>query len=191
MAGVKHPLFPQCIGFWEKMGLGFLIMEYIPGESLEEMLKRRGHFSPRQTARMGVELAEGLSYLHNRREEFLFRDIKPANIMIRQDGRAKLVDFGCVCSNRDKITSRAGSPGFAAPEQLRGGDVLTPACDVYGLGRTLRTALGPGKNIFFRRNRGERRLVHFLDLCTQERVEKRIPDMESVEHALKNLMFRF
>lgn len=191
MACVDHPLFPKYIGFWEKMGLGFLIMEYIPGENLEEMRKRRGGFSPRQTVNIGVELAEGLSYLHNRKEAFLFRDIKPANIIIRQDGRAKLIDFGCACSGRERITSRAGSPGFAAPEQLCEGGILTPACDVYGLGRTLRAVMGPGEGIFFRRSRRGRRLMHILELCIEERAEKRIADMESVRTALKDLMILF
>lgn len=148
---LRHPLFPLYFDFWKEGGRGFLLREYIAGSSLEDMLERRGGFSVARTAGMGLELAAGLKYLHGMNERFLFRDIKPANIILRQDGRLRLIDLGCVCSLNEKITSRAGSPGFAAPEQLRSGGVLTAACDIYGLGQTLRAAMGmkegerPGK----------------------------------------------
>ncbi len=118
MARAHHPLFPQYRGLWQEAGFSFLLMEYLPGSSLEDALIRRGRFSPGQTVRVGMELAEGLCCLH--REGLLFRDVKPANIVIRQDGRVGLVDFGCVCGVREAACSRAGSPGFAAPEQLAG-----------------------------------------------------------------------
>lgn len=117
---------------------------------MEEMLARRGHFTMGQTIRTGLALAEGLQYLHERPERFLFRDVKPSNIMIRQDGSVKLIDFGCVCSRNDRISSRAGTPDYAAPEQLEGYGELTPSCDVYGLGKTLEAMLGEG--VQFRQN---------------------------------------
>ncbi len=139
---LHHPLFPRYSDFWKEGGRGFLLREYIAGSSLEDMLERRGGFSAARTAGMGLELAAGLKYLHGREERFLFRDIKPANIILCQDGRLRLIDLGCVCSLNEKITSRAGSPGFAAPEQLQRGGVLTASCDIYGLGQTLRAAMG-------------------------------------------------
>lgn len=140
MALLKHPLFPAYFAFWMEAGLGLLVIEYVPGCSLEEALLRRGQFSAGQTIRVGLALAEGLGYLHER--GLLFRDVKPSNIMARQDGRVKLIDFGCVCSMEGEVCSRAGTPGYAAPEQLSGAKKLTPACDVYGLGRTLEAMLG-------------------------------------------------
>lgn len=159
MAKVHHPLFPQYHDLWQDAESSFLLMEYLPGSSMEEVLRRRGGFSPGQTVRAGVELAEGLCCLHG--EGLLFRDVKPANILVRQDGRVGLVDFGCVCALWEGMASRAGSPGFAAPEQLREKESwsppfvpgaespgcseernLTTACDVYALGQTLKAMLG-------------------------------------------------
>lgn len=144
MAVLEHPLFPKCYEFWREAGLGFLLGEYVPGCTVEEMLERRGRFTVEQTIRAGLALAEGLQYLHERPERFLFRDVKPSNIMIRQDGSVKLIDFGCVCSRNERISSRAGTPDYAAPEQLEGNGELTPSCDVYGLGKTLEAMLGEG-----------------------------------------------
>ncbi len=205
MARAHHPLFPQYRGLWQEAGFSFLLMEYLPGSSLEDALIRRGRFSPGQTVRVGMELAEGLCCLH--REGLLFRDVKPANIVIRQDGRVGLVDFGCVCGVREAACSRAGSPGFAAPEQLAGPlpeplsrqgvlplysvsgaeaaeqtqkeKKLTPACDVYALGQTLKAMLGTG---------GGKRLLRVLEDCTRRQAEDRFPNMEEVMGALRPLM---
>lgn len=195
LAALRHPLFPEYFKQWQEAGLGFLLMEYVAGSSLEEMRARRGGFSERQVARVGMELAEGLLYLHERPEKLLFRDVKPANILIRQDGRVKLVDFGCVCSAREKPGSCAGSPGYAAPEQLREEGVLTTACDVYGLGQTMKIMLGAGEKDDFvkvREKRGTRRrlrksLLQILDACTRQEPCDRILDMRGVMAALMPL----
>lgn len=145
MEKLRHPLFPAFLEFWENDGRGFLIMELISGDNLEAMLERRGRFSAEQVRRTGMELAEGLLYLHERKEKYLFRDVKPANIMIRQDGRIKLLDLGCVCSMREKTSARAGTPGFASPGQLEGKEEPAESADIYGLGRTLESMLGEGE----------------------------------------------
>ncbi|MCI9336089.1 MAG: protein kinase [Lachnospiraceae bacterium] len=141
LAGLRHPLYPEFAAFWREGELGILLREYVQGDSLEEMLKRR-RFSPVQTVRTGLSLAEGLLYLHELPERLLFRDVKPANVIVTEDGGIKLIDLGCVCSMAGEVASRAGSPGFAPPEQLNGTRLLTPSCDVYGLGKTLEAMLG-------------------------------------------------
>lgn len=204
LAGLRHPLYPEFGTFWREEGLGILIREYVEGSSLEEMLGRRC-FSAAQAIRWGMELAAGLSYLHGLPERFLFRDVKPANVIVRQDGRIKLIDLGCVCSLAGEVPSRAGSPGFAAPEQLREGGVLSASCDVYGLGKTLEAMLGEGcgsqrhmeglglwgkstegfdrlKKLrhAFRKRRARRQLDHVIRACTEEEAERRMVDMENV-----------
>lgn len=144
MAGLQHPLFPAFYGMWQEEGSGFLLMEYVRGENMAQMLRRRGRFSLRQTVRAGMELAEGLSYLHEGPGGLLFRDVKPANVVIQQDGRVRLLDLGCACALGERAASRAGTPGFAAPEQLCGEEILTAACDIYGWGRTMEAMLGEG-----------------------------------------------
>ena len=146
MSKLRHPLFPKCFGLWQEGGTGFLLMEYIPGSNMKEMLKRRKHFSVEQTLRMGMELADGLRALHEGQESFVFRDVKPENMIIRQNGIVKLIDFGCVCPLGKSVASRAGTPGFAAPEQMQGEGALTAACDVYGWGQTMKAMLGVTEN---------------------------------------------
>lgn len=199
LEGLHHPLYPEFYAFWREAEIGILLREYVEGDSLEEVLKQR-RFSASQTVRIGLMLAEGLGYLHELPERLLFRDVKPANIILRPDGGVKLVDFGCVCSMAAQVASRAGSPGFAAPEQLRGGSALTPACDVYGLGKTLAVMLGdrgrrlqnPEKK---RRTLGEwrtgRRLRRVLKACTEEETAQRMADMGEVARQLKQIAVHF
>ena len=145
MSKFRHPLFPIYYGFWQEDQRGFLLMEYVNGSTVKEMLDRRS-FGVCEVLHMGLALAEGLRVLHEYREPIVFRDVKPANVMIRQDGMVKLIDFGCAYPMGVSTTSRGGTPGFAAPEQLEGGSVLTAASDVYGWGQTLKAVIRSKEN---------------------------------------------
>lgn len=204
LQGIRHPLFPKFMAFWREAELGILLREYVEGCSLEEMLEQQC-FSALQTVQMGRLLADGLLYLHELPQRLLFRDVKPANVIIGQNGKAKLIDFGCVCSMATEVSSRAGSPGFAPPEQLQEGGLLTAACDVYGLGKTLEAMLGekpPGWRYTCNQNDGrgqenpwsvrgqrrlERKLRHVLKACTKEDAQKRIADMKCLIQKLDRL----
>ncbi|MCH5341064.1 MAG: serine/threonine protein kinase [Acetatifactor sp.] len=175
LAAMDHPLFPRFRDLWDEGESTFLLMEYVSGSSLEELLRRRGALSRAQTARIGMELAEGLRFLHQLPDPILYRDVKPANIMIRQDGRVKLLDMGCACNLRQPDGARAGTPGYAAPEQLEEGGILSFASDVYGLGRTLEVIAG--KNC-------AGKLGRVINACTAEKPQQRIPDMQGVMTAL-------
>jgi len=166
---LDHPLFLKVYEGWQEGEEGFLLMEFVPGTDVKHLLERRGHFTEKQTIRIGMELAEGLLYLHER-EGFLFRDIKPDNIIIRQDGRVKLLDLGCVCKREVPANSRAGSPGFAAPEQFVEHKRLDVTCDVYGLASTMIEMLGSNLEKC-------KKLRTLLEICTEENPGKRIPDM--------------
>lgn len=98
--------------------------------------------------------------------------------MIRQDGRVKLLDMGCVCKMRQPDGARAGTPGYAAPEQLEEGGILSFASDVYGLGRILKVMAGP---------KSVGRLGKVIAACTAGKPEQRIPDMQGVMTALAPL----
>lgn len=191
LSRLRHPLFPEYASFRQEAGLGFLLREYIDGVCLEAMLREERYFTVEQTVHIGLELAAGLLYLHERPECFLFRDVKPANVVVCREGGVKLIDLGCVCSAEGKITSRAGTKGFAAPEQLQeenvsGGEIrLTTACDVYGLGRTLQAMLRRGKG-FLARGRKRKKLDRILEGCTKENVSDRFSGMREVMEALKH-----
>lgn len=177
LAGIEHPLFPQYLGVWQEGEKVYLLMEYVSGSNLEALLTRRGSFSEKQIVRIGLELAEGLKYLHELPEPILYRDLKPANILLRQDGRVKLLDLGCACTT-GRQTALAGTPEYAAPEQLKSGSVLTAASDVYGLGKTLQAMAGRkcGKG-----------LKQVIAACIKDSPRERIPDMRGVISALASL----
>lgn len=177
LAGIDHPLFPKYFGVWQEGEKVFLLMEYVRGSGLDALLVRRGGFSDIQVVQIGLELAEGLKYLHEMSKPILFRDLKPANIMLRQDGRVKLLDLGCACTTGLQA-DLAGTPEYASPEQLKSGSVLTPASDVYGLGKTLHAMAGRkcGKG-----------LGQVIAACVKERPQERIPDMRGVISALTAL----
>ena len=178
LEAVNHPLFPRFCDLWDEGESAFLLMEYVCGSSLEELLRRRGSLSQMQTVRIGMEIAEGLRFLHQLPDPILYRDVKPANIMIRQDGRVKLLDMGCACKLRQPDGARAGTPGYAAPEQLEEGGILSFTSDVYGLGRTLEAIAG--KNC-------SGKLGRVIKTCTAEKPEQRIPDMQGVMTSLAPL----
>ncbi len=139
-----HPLFPRYYDYLAKDGYACLVMEYIPGSSLASLLERRGRMTQAQAVRIGLALSRGLHALHERNEPLFFRDLKPENIMVRQDGGVKLLDLGCACTAAESLLSRAGTPGYAAPEQL--GEGAVGVCsDVYAWGKVMHYML-TGKN---------------------------------------------
>lgn len=164
-----HPLFPGYKDAWQEGAYGFLCMEYIPGCSLEGMVSRRGGLSEKAIMTIALELAEGLLVLHE--GGYFFRDLKPANILIRQDGRVKLLDFGCVCKKDAELENIAGTPGFAAPEQLDGRGI-GPYTDVYALGKVIQYLLADKKM--------HGRLGGLVRACIQENWEDRPLNMDMV-----------
>ncbi len=170
-----HPLFPAFFDFWRENGKGFLLMEYVPGESLENLIRREGALPVKKVAEIGRRLAEGLGYLHERKEPLLFRDVKPANVMLTPEGAVRLLDFGCVCL-QGKNADRAGTPGFGAPEQFEPGRALSAAADVYGLGRTLQEAAGGNCRGLLKR---------ITDRCTACSPADRLQNMRETGELLK------
>lgn len=171
---LRYPLFPAFVEYGEAGGRGFLVMEYVRGETLESMLRRKQFFSAERTAEIGRALAAGLRHLQERSEPLLFRDLKPANVMLEEGGRVRLLDLGCVCP-AGQPGSSAGTPGFGAPEQFAVGSLQDVTADIYGLGRLL-LALAGGSC------RGA--LGKVVAKCVRETPGERLPDMRTAEELL-------
>lgn len=143
---LTHQNICRLYGFHSEDKLKFIVMEYIDGQTLKEVLTLR---DDRKLTWEGLELiarpvAEALDYAHNATYKdvnsrsvkgVLHRDIKPANIMITKDGQAKLMDFGIareIHNTMTQLTGRSSSltPMYASPEQFRG-EKMTAASDIY------------------------------------------------------------
>ena len=144
LASLVHPNLPRVTDhFVSETGSQYLVMDFIEGEDLREMIKRQGQLPEEFVLRVGIEICEALSYLHTRQPPILHRDIKPGNIKISPDGSIFLVDFGLVkvVQGGGATTTGAQSltPGYAPPEQYGGG--TDQRSDIYSLGATLYAAL--------------------------------------------------
>ncbi len=183
---ISHPVFPKYQENWQEDAFHFLIMEYIPGCNLRKMVERRGKLHQRQAVEISMELAAGLDFLHRRPQPIVFRDVKPENILIRADGRVKLIDMGCAYRTDSGEKTLAGSRGYGAPEQFMQDGVVTPASDVYALGKLLYymlTGVDAAKTLLY----GESvraydkhispGLEQLIALATREEPSMRIPDM--------------
>ena len=120
----------------------WIVMQKLPPRTLADVLRDDGPLPPDQVARIGLWLLDALTAAH--RAGVLHRDVKPANVMFSEDGRAVLTDFGIAALDGDPTLTTAGmlvgSPAYMAPERARG-DPPTPASDLWSLGATLFAAL--------------------------------------------------
>lgn len=128
----------DCFG---SMGTSCLVMEYLTGETLQERISRDGPMEEKRVLRGVKILAEALQGLH--RKGILHLDISPENIMLTEDGRVLLIDFGLSRNLYAQIleTTYALKPGYAPPEQYVKGERLLPSADIYGLGAVCYFAL--------------------------------------------------
>ncbi len=145
LKALKHPNLPVVDDFFEENLHLYLIMEFIEGKSLLKILEDSGcALSEQKVLEWAITICEVLRYLHNQYPPIIFRDIKPANIVMKPDGILKIVDFGIARfyqpgKNCDTIS--LGSPGYAALEQYQGKGQSEPRTDIYGLGVTMHVLL--------------------------------------------------
>jgi eukaryotic-like serine/threonine-protein kinase len=142
MAGLRHPNLPRVIDHFLIPGQGqYLVMDFVEGQNLEQLLQQRGRPFDEEDVLTWIEQVCGaLSYLHSLSPPIIHRDIKPQNIIITPDNRAMLVDFGISkiydTSLRTTVGAKAVTPGYSPPEQYGGGNT-DERTDIYALGSTL------------------------------------------------------
>ncbi|MGA8220821.1 MAG: protein kinase [Candidatus Acidiferrales bacterium] len=144
LSKLNHPNVATIHDFDTQRGVDFLVMEYIPGISLREKLTG-GALPEKETLRLGVQLAEGLSAAHE--HGVVHRDLKPGNLQLTSDGRLKILDFGLAKLRRpaaegvtteslSETRTTAGTLPYMAPEQLLGGEI-DDRTDIHAAGLVL------------------------------------------------------
>jgi serine/threonine-protein kinase len=137
-AGFSHPNIVNVYDVGKDGDRHYIVMEYIRGPSLKELIRRQGPFSVDGAVFIIGQVASALDYAHQR--ALVHRDIKPQNILVDRDGNAKVVDFGIAKGMRDVNLTEAGTGmgtvHYVSPEQARG-EPATPASDLYSTGVVL------------------------------------------------------
>ncbi len=141
-ARLNHPAVVTVYDVCEDGGRPWIVMQLVNAQSLDQVLAASGPLSPRRAAEMARQLLSALSVAHA--AGVMHRDVKPSNVLLGNDDRAVLTDFGIATFQGDpKLTQTGmvmGSPGFTAPERIRGEDA-SPASDLWSLGATLFAAV--------------------------------------------------
>lgn len=145
---LSHPNLPSIIDVIDTDESFIIIMDYIQGNSLNKALDEFGAQPQENVIAWAKQLCDVLGYLHSRTPAIIYRDMKPANIMLKPDGNVMLIDFGTAREYKEKNladTTCLGTVGYAAPEQFGGMGQTDARTDIYCLGATL-YHLVTGKN---------------------------------------------
>ena len=138
LATLNHPAIPEIYDYFNDEERVYLVLEYINGKNLETILYSTDKYLPvEQVREWAIEICDVLSYLHGHDPEpIVFRDMKPANVMIDQFRKVRLIDFGIAKTFAgDQRHTMIGTEGYSPPEQYRG--EASPQGDIYALGATL------------------------------------------------------
>ena len=137
---LSHPNLPSIIDVIDTDDSFIIIMDYIQGNSLNKSLDEYGAQPQDQVIEWAKQLCDVLGYLHTRTPAIIYRDMKPANVMLKPDGNVTLIDFGTAREFKEKNladTTCLGTVGYAAPEQFGGMGQTDARTDIYCLGATL------------------------------------------------------
>ena len=135
-AGLAHANIVNVYDVGEDRGASFIVMELVEGITLKDYIAKKGRLSAREATSIALQASAGLEAAHN--NGIIHRDVKPQNIIISVDGKAKITDFGIArAASSDTITQSAmGSVHYCAPEQTRGG-YCDAKSDIYAMGVTI------------------------------------------------------
>lgn len=138
MKGLDHPALPRIVDIIENGNTIFVVMDYIEGESFDKILKADGIQAEDMVITWAKQLCDALSYLHTQTPPIIYRDMKPANVMLKPEGNVKIIDFGIAREYKEQNladTTVLGTKGYAPPEQYSG--QTDARSDIYALGMTM------------------------------------------------------
>ena len=210
VARLSHPNIVTVIDRGEADGHQFIVLEFIDGENLKELVQRTGALPVRRTVELGAVIADALAFAHE--HGLVHRDVKPQNVLLNGDGEAKVTDFGIARSldvehGVTQTGTVMGTSNYLSPEQANGKPV-TPASDVYSLGVVLYELLTgevpfPGDNfvtvamkhlneappsLLERRPDVPIRLAHIVDRALEKEPERRFASMGALAAELRGCL---
>lgn len=139
MQKLNHPAIPRVVDIIEDEESIYIVRDYIEGETLETIVRMYGAQPADKVIEWGKQMCSALGYLHSQNPPLIYRDMKPANVILKPDGAIKFIDFGIMRAykpNQSSDTCCLGTKGYAAPEQF-GGSQTDARTDIFGLGMTM------------------------------------------------------
>lgn len=149
MKKLDHPSLPRIVDIIDNGVTIYVIMDYIEGESLDKILNEYGAQPEELVINWAKQLCDALSYLHSQKPPIIYRDMKPANVMLKPEGNIKIIDFGIAREYKEQNltdTTVLGTRGYAPPEQYSG--QTDARSDIFALGMTMHhllTGIDPRK----------------------------------------------
>lgn len=137
---LNHPHLPSIIDVIDRDDTFLIVMDYIEGKSLDHWLKKDGAQPQEKVVVWAKQICDVLGYLHSRKPPIIYRDLKPANVMLKPDGQIMIIDFGTAREFKEtsiEDISCLGTQGYAAPEQYGGHGQTDARTDIYTLGATM------------------------------------------------------
>ena len=197
---LKHPYLPSIADIIESDDTIIIVMDYVEGRPLSDILAEEGTIEEDKVADYAIQLCDVLDYLHSQNPPIIYRDLKPANIMLRPDGKITLIDFGTARKyNYDSVsdTTCLGTIGYAAPEQFAGETLrqTDARTDIYNLGATmyhLLTGVNPSEPPYelYPIRRWDESLSNGLEKiilrATRKDPDKRFNDCKEMSYALQH-----
>lgn len=182
-SSLSHPNIVEMYDVGEDNGTYYIVMEYIEGRTLKQLLKKRGNITPAEVVDIMLQLTDGIAVAHDK--YIIHRDLKPQNIMISDDGKIKITDFGIAMAlNSTQVTqtnSVMGSVHYLPPEQASGKGSTTKS-DIYSMGIMMFELL-TGKLPFKGENAVEIALKHMKDdIPSVRKINQNIP--QSLENII-------
>ncbi|MGN0527640.1 MAG: serine/threonine protein kinase [Eubacterium sp.] len=198
MKSLDHPAIPRIVDIIDNRNSEYIyiVMDYVEGESLDKVINEYGAQPQDLVIDWAKQICDALGYLHSQKPPIIYRDMKPANIMLKPEGNIKIIDFGIAREYKDKNladTEVLGTRGYAPDEQYKGHTVIQS--DIYAFGMTLHHLLTgvdprPADYIYapIRQWNPELSagLEQIIEKCTATRIEDRYQNCNELMYALEH-----
>ncbi len=195
MKRLDHPALPRIVDIIDNGITIYVIMDYIEGESLDKILNEYGAQPEEMVINWAKQLCDALSYLHSQKPPIIYRDMKPANVMLKPEGNVKIIDFGIAREYKEQNladTTVLGTKGYAPPEQYSG--QTDPRSDIFALGMTMHhllTGIDPRNGDSYAPVRQwnpelSEGIEAIIDKCVQPAAENRYQNCEDLLYDLEH-----